>query len=209
MGLAPAARRREQNRSDARRTILDSTEALLLEEGEDKFSVRKLVERCGYTAPTIYHYFGDKSGLLAELLEQRTRGLVVSLREVSLVDDPVENLRALFRAFAEFFLRNPTHYHLLSESRASQTDALPSVEEARALLMQPLELLDKQGRLHGNSLDETRQVTWSFLHGTISLQWIRPDEDWVPNLLDAEIDAMIRGCVRPPTHSSAREGNSS
>ena len=83
------------------------------------------------------------------------------------------------------------------------------LEEARALLMQPLELLDKQGRLHGNSLDETRQVTWSFLHGTISLQWIRPDEVWVPNLLDAEIDAMIRGCVRPPTHSSAREGNSS
>ena len=24
-----------------------------------------------------------------------------------------------------------------------------------------------------------------------------------------KIDAMIRGCVRPPTHSSAREGNSS
>ena len=27
--------------------------------------------------------------------------------------------------------------------------------------------------------------------------------------LTPEIDAMIRACVRPPTHSSAREGNSS
>ena len=156
MGLAPAARRREQNRTDARRAILDATEALLLEQGEEKFSVRKLVERCGYTAPTIYHYFGDKSGLLAELLEQRLQGLLVSLREVTLVSDPVENLRALFRAFADFFIRNPTHYHLLSESRSTQTDALPSAEEARLLLMQPLEVLDKQGHLHGSSLEETR-----------------------------------------------------
>ena len=97
MGLAPAARRREQNRTDARRAILDATESLLLEQGEENFSVRKLVERCGYTAPTIYHYFGDKSGLLAELLEQRLQGLLVSLREVTLVSDPVENLRALLQ----------------------------------------------------------------------------------------------------------------
>ena len=208
MGLAPAARRREQNRTDARRAILDATEALLLEQGEENFSVRKLVERCGYTAPTIYHYFGDKSGLLAELLEQRIQGLLVSLRDVTLVSDPVENLRALFRAFAVFFIRNPTHYHLLSESRSTQTDALPSAEEARLLLMQPLEVLDKQGHLHGSSLEETRQVMWSFLHGTISLQWIRPDEDWTPTHLDAAMDAMIRGCVATPNSTRAPKENS-
>ena len=208
MGLAPAARRREQNRTDARRVILDATEALLLEQGEESFSVRKLVERCGYTAPTIYHYFGDKSGLLAELLEQRIQGLLVRLREVKLVDDPVENLRALFHAFADFFIRNPTHYHLLTETRSTQTDALPSAEEARTLLMQPLEVLSEQGLLHGNNLEETRHVTWSFLHGTISLRWIRPDEDWTPNHLDAAMDAMIRGCVRTPNHPRAREEDS-
>lgn len=208
MGLAPAARRREQNRTDARRAILDATESLLLEQGEENFSVRKLVERCGYTAPTIYHYFGDKSGLLAELLEQRLQGLLVSLREVTLVSDPVENLRALFRAFADFFIRNPTHYHLLSESRSTQTDALPSAEEARLLLMQPLEVLDKQGHLHGSSLEETRQVIWSFLHGTISLQWIRPDEEWTSNHLDAAIDAMIRGCVATFNSTRARKEDS-
>ena len=29
----------------------------------------RLAERCGYTAPTIYHYFGDKEGLWLAVLE--------------------------------------------------------------------------------------------------------------------------------------------
>ena len=33
MDLEPAKRRREQSRADARRTILDATEALIVEEG--------------------------------------------------------------------------------------------------------------------------------------------------------------------------------
>ena len=54
----PAERRRLRQRTDAQRAILDATEALLVEDGYEQFSMRRLVERCGYTAPTIYRYFG-------------------------------------------------------------------------------------------------------------------------------------------------------
>ena len=66
-----AEKRRQQNRADARRTILDAAELLLPEVGHDGFSIRRLVARCGYSAPTIYHYFGDKAGLIEALLEER------------------------------------------------------------------------------------------------------------------------------------------
>ena len=53
--IQPAALRRSRQREEARRAILDATEAILLEDGQELLSIRKLALRCGYTAPTIYH----------------------------------------------------------------------------------------------------------------------------------------------------------
>lgn len=211
MSLEPAKRRREQSRADARRIILDATEALLVEEGYERFSMRKLVERCGYSAPTIYHYFGDKPRLLDTLLEERLETLVRDLHEVSLGEDLVANMRATTQAFAQFGLRNPSHYMLLTMPRSPDTAPPPSAEKARTILAQPMCDLFDQGLLYFDSLDEARQVLWTSMHGLISLQLSRPDEDWSPGLVDAAIDSMIRGCVRPPhnerAHSDSKKTN--
>ena len=90
----PAERRRSQQREEARRAILDATEALLVEDGYEQFSMRRLAARCGYTAPSIYHHFGDKQGLLDALLEERFQRLLVRLRRVRTEGDPVDTLRA-------------------------------------------------------------------------------------------------------------------
>jgi AcrR family transcriptional regulator len=209
MSLEPAKRRREQSRADARRVILDATEALLVEGGYEKFSMRKLVDRCGYSAPTIYHYFGDKPGLLDALLEERLQLLVADLRRVSPGSDPVENMRESSRAFAHFGLKNPSHYFLLTVPRASDTVPPPASEEAQALLAQPMSELFDQGRLHFDNLDEARQVLWTFMHGLISLQLSRPNEAWAPELVDHAIEAMIRGCVRPEMNGHANPSTSS
>jgi AcrR family transcriptional regulator len=203
MSLEPAKRRREQSRADARRTILDATEALLVGEGYESFSIRKLVARCGYSAPTIYHYFGDKPGLLDALLEERLQKLVCDLRSVSLGEDLVANVRATSRAFTHFGLKNPSHYLLLTTPRSPASEPPPAAEEARAILAQPISDLFDQGRLYSDNLDEARQVLWTFMHGLISLQLSRPNEDWSPGLVDAAIDVMIRGCVRPEPNGSA------
>ena len=132
--MQPAERRRLQSRADARRAILDATEALLVEDGYEAFSMRRLADRCGYTAPTIYHHFGDKQRLLDELLDERCQGLVRTLRRVHQGTDPVGNLRAFSSAFVRFGLRNPTHYALLSQPRDPGLPVPPAAEEARVLM---------------------------------------------------------------------------
>ena len=218
MGLQEARQRRLQNRAEARRVILDSVEALLAEGGYRNFSMRKLVDRCGYAAPTIYHYFGDKKGLLRELLDTRFRVLVDELECVKLGDDPVENARALGRAFVDFGLRHSTHYGLLhfSHLAALSTDGdlaggdgeqLPSAEgglrilaaaeEARRILEAPMSEIAEQGRLRGVDLETARQATWALCHGVISLQTTRSDVAWSPDLFERAFDAMIAGLVEP------------
>jgi TetR/AcrR family tetracycline transcriptional repressor len=51
-------------------TIIDEALALLNEEGLEGISLRKLAQRLGIKAPSLYHHFVDKSALLAALVER-------------------------------------------------------------------------------------------------------------------------------------------
>ena len=186
--------RRSRQREQTRRVILDAAEELLAQ-GYEQFSMRKLAARCGYTPPTLYHYFEDKLHLLDDLLELRTRELVVALRRVQVPSDAVEALRLLFRAFAEWGARNPNHYALLTVHR-QRAETLPIAEEARRLLQRPVEALAEAGRLR-TDVETAKQSFWVLVHGLISLNGSRPDVEWSPDLGEQALDAMIRGLVRP------------
>lgn len=190
--LTTAQDRRLRHREEARRAILDATQELLVEQGYESFSMRKLASRCGYAAPTIYHYFGDKPGLLDRLIDLRMREVSAEMRSVHLTSDPVENMRRLFIAFVRWGLANPTHYQLLTSTREPH----PAGEEAREVLMRPVTQLEEQGRLE-TDIELARQSLWALVHGIISLQTTRPEEDWSEHLIDRALDAMICGLVKP------------
>lgn len=192
--IRPAEKRRKQNRADARRRILDASEALLLEAGQVGFSIRQLVGRCGYSAPTIYHYFGDKTGLIDALLEERLLStLVTALRAVPTQVDPLEEARARYQAFARWGIGHPDQYRLLMEPRAEDATPLPSGEVALSLMQSPFERLADAGRLPAADLEAISQATWACLHGLITLPGLRPDVDWQPRLIERSLDAVIRG----------------
>ncbi len=192
----PAERRRLRQRTDAQRAILDATEALLVEDGYEQFSMRRLVERCGYTAPTIYRYFGDKRGLIDALLEERIRRLLSRFRGIPSERDPVETVRALAEEFVRFGLENPTHYRLLTAYRPESEPRPPAAEEAEAFFEQPLEVLIRDGRLVTKDLEEAKQCLWALLHGVISLRTSRPDYAWSSSLLATSLQALLHGLVR-------------
>ena len=197
MSQHAAEERRSQSRAETRRVILDATEALLLEVGHEGLSVRKLVDRCGYSAPTIYHHFKDKDGLIDALLEQRLTLLASDLERVPLVEDPVENLRALTRAFAMFGLRNPTHYQLLMQVREDDGRMIASAEEARRLMQIPAEQIDARNWIERGDQETFRQAIWTMIHGIVSMHALRPDVEWKPDLLDQSIEGVIAGWLTP------------
>jgi len=201
MAAPTAAQRRLRYREETRRAILDAAEALLVERGLESFSMRSLAERCGCTAPTLYHYFRDKPGLIDALLEERMQHLVAELRRVSGAPDPREQVRALCLAFARFGLRNPSHYQLLAMSRGPDAVEPPSGEEARRLLVGPLEALAERGGVGSEAFEPLQLMLWSLLHGYILLRTTRPDEPWSEAMLvrsvDALLEATLGGDARP------------
>jgi AcrR family transcriptional regulator len=191
MSLQPPEQRRLRYRADTRRAILDAAEQLLVEGGLDAFSMRRLAERCGCTAPTLYHYFRDKPGLIAELLDERMQRLVGELRRASPSGAPREQVRAMSLSFARFGLRNPRHYELLTLNRGPDAEDPPAGTEARRLLEGPLEALARGGRVGVEDLETLRLGLWSLLHGYILLRTTRPDEAWSEAVLERSLDALL------------------
>ena len=56
-----------------RRAFIDSARTLFIEQGFDKTSLSDVVSRAGGSLATLYKLFGNKAGLLAEVVNERTR----------------------------------------------------------------------------------------------------------------------------------------
>ncbi len=203
MGSPAFAQRRHEQRTQVRRSILDATEALLLEEGEERFSIRRLVERCGYTAPTLYHHFGDKKGLIDALLDERFDRLARQMKRVPRGGDPVAYLRAIALAFVRFSLRNPTHHRLLFAPRAQSYEPPRSAQEVRDMLERAWMELWEQGRLRVSDASSAGQALFCLIYGLASRRIARPEDEWSKTGIEDAIDALLRGLV---TEEPAKNG---
>jgi AcrR family transcriptional regulator len=210
MSFQTAEVRRTKQREDAQRAILDAAEALLAEGGYEAFSIRKLTDRCGYSAPTIYHYFGDKLGLMDAVLEEHYQRLLALIRRVSYQADPLDTIRARVKAFVQFGLENPTHYRILMTQRGPDAKPLKSAEESRGLLEQPWRQLIEQGRLREEHLDLAQQSIFALLHGLIQLLTTRPDLEWSDVVAEESVEALMRGWIvsTGPERNGSRKGTS-
>lgn len=197
MGSPAFEQRRSEQRDKVRRTILDATEALLLAEGEDRFSIRRLVERCGYTAPTIYHHFGDKTGLIDTLLDERFERLANQLKRVPRGSDPVAYLRSMGLAFVRFGLRNPTHHRLLFAPRAQPVAPPRSALEVQEMLEEAWTELWDEGRLRSGDAAAAGQALFCLLYGLTDRRIARPEHEWSKSGIEDAIDALLRGLVAP------------
>src|SRR5262245_47855597 len=181
--------RRARQREEARRAILDATETLLIESGSFDFSIRSLSKRCGYSAPTVYHYFRDKDGLIDALLEERVAGLADAIERVPVTRDAVADLRAVLKVFVGFRASHPTFDRLMwTVSSKGQTRTTPAMERLRARVRPPLDALDQTGRLGQADAETAGQMIWALLQGLSALRVIDPDYPWVPNLGERAID---------------------
>jgi len=93
------------------RLLLAATQ-LLDESGGRGASTRAICERAGVTAPTLYHHFGSKQGLVDEVLNHGfTR--YVAAEGPGGGTDPIDAVRAGWDAHVRFGLAQPTFYVLL------------------------------------------------------------------------------------------------
>ncbi|MFI6094413.1 TetR/AcrR family transcriptional regulator [Lentzea sp. NPDC051213] len=166
--------------SQVRRRILDAATEL----GVDA-SIRDVCAAAGVTPPTVYHYFGDKKGLLDAVVAEGFERYLAEKRERAESADPVEDLRRGWNGHVEFGLRNPALYGLMYGG--ARTAPHPAAAEGERILRRIVTRIGEAGLLR-MPVDDAVQTIHAATVGTTILLITSPG---LPGLSERTREAVL------------------
>jgi AcrR family transcriptional regulator len=152
-----------------RTRILETAAGLLAQSPDADISTRAICDAAGVTAPTLYHHFGDKDGLLAAVVDFGWAAFLETKRAVAAVvhDHVADDVRAGWDNHLEFARENPSFYKLMwSPTVAANSGA---VREAYQMLYDRLELGAGRGQLRMSAETASRIVLSATTGAALSL----------------------------------------
>ncbi|HEU4327953.1 MAG TPA: helix-turn-helix domain-containing protein [Roseiflexaceae bacterium] len=152
---------------DNRSNILHHALALFAARGYEAIGVQEVVDAAGITKPTLYHYFGNKRGLLDMLVRERQAPLLARLEPAARYGgDLTHALRQVAGAYFEFARHEPVfcRMQLAMWFGPPDNDAFQIVAAANARQQQLLEdLFQAAAADHGNMRGRHRLYAAMFL----------------------------------------------
>jgi AcrR family transcriptional regulator len=201
--------RREREREETRTSILDAARELFAREGVEAVTMRRIAEKIEYSPTAIYFHFKDKESLLTELCDYDFRQFAQRFAEAAQIADPIERLRAAGHAYVDFGLNHQSHYRVMfmtpkPAGHTPNTEGKGNPEEdSYAFVRITVEQALAEGRLKPEltDVDLVAQVIWSGVHGVVSLEIAKCNDDWVDFRPVADraalmIDTLIDGVAR-------------
>lgn len=165
--------RKEREREDMRRLIMDGAKQLFLANGFEKVSIRNIADAIEYSPATIYLYYKDKNELLFALHQQGFIKMVQEFRPLLVLTDPFEKLVQMGRAYIRFAVENPELFDLMFIMTAPM-DKLDLEEweegdQAFGLLMHVVQECIDAGVFKQHDVRATAMMIWSAIHGYTAL----------------------------------------
>jgi AcrR family transcriptional regulator len=152
-----------------RTRILEAASELLAQSADADASTRAVCDAAGVTAPTLYHHFGDKEGLLAAVVDfgwaafMETKHAVAAVAHEHVADD----IRAGWDNHLDFARENPNFYRLMwSPAVAARTGA---VRQAHQMLYERLERGAARGQLRTSAGMAARTIMSAVTGAALSL----------------------------------------
>ena len=172
--------RRDQEKQDVRQAILDAAAELFREHGYERFSLRQVAERIGYSPTTIYLYFTDKDDLLFTVADVGFARFGEQLVAASAsTADPIGRLAAMGRAYIDFGIQNPAYYQLMFMQRGDflmgqrAGDCTPRIDSF-GILQQAVRDAINTGALRTGDPAPYADALWALVHGTVAMTITMP-----------------------------------
>jgi len=210
--LSPSRVRRDREKAETRRLIVEAARELFTSEGYAQTSMRRIADQIGYTATTIYHHFQDKDALLNELCLLDFRALGEALRRMEQIPDPIQRIRAMGTNYVHFALEHPQQFRFMfmveRPMPGPETIHIDPAEDGYIFLKTNVqEALDAGAfRLPYTDPELISQLLWSGMHGIATIHLSKPDghrHPWITlrspdETARAMCDVLLRGLLREP-----------
>lgn len=185
-----------QTGPDLRRAILDQARHLLVNEGYDRLSMRKIASAVGCSATSIYLHFESKDALTHALIDEGMQRLGDALDAADPGGAAPARLDALGHAYVRFGLDNPEYYQIMFQLHPERMARYPAENYRRARRnIERFAGVLAEGETAGSlapvpTPDVAAHVLWTALHGLVSLLLAQRVDVRLAG--DAFVDAAIR-----------------
>jgi len=110
--------RKEREKEEMRRNILDAALKLFREKGYDGVSIRNIAEAIEYSPATLYLYYKDKSEIFFALQYEAAALKRDHVMPAAAIENPWERLVEFGRRYIDFGMKHPDLYDLLFITRS-------------------------------------------------------------------------------------------
>ncbi|MBK9567842.1 MAG: TetR/AcrR family transcriptional regulator [Saprospiraceae bacterium] len=203
MGLTE---RKEREKIELKNLILEASRKILLANGQDGLSIRKIADEVEYSPATIYLYFADKDAILHELMEMGFGVMNGYMMDSYAEKDPIKRIHTIGHAYIRFGLENKDWYELMFNSDKPMKHIEKCCEDwdqgmaMFAFLTQTCKEALNQLEIQDVESDILALHLWSSVHGLVNLYLTERLEIVQRNnsseLVTKTLDAIIKTVFR-------------
>jgi AcrR family transcriptional regulator len=124
--------RTKQRTPELREKVLQAAIEMLTSDGLTGFTARRVAEEASTSTPAVYELFGDKAGLVREVVFEGFRMVHRRLEQLEPTDDPRSDLERVIRVLRRFAKENPTLAELMFSRPIADFDPRPADRTAGA-----------------------------------------------------------------------------
>lgn len=194
------ANKNEIKRERIKSFFLDATRKVIIEEGVENVTIRKVADIAGYSYATIYNYFSDLNELLWETKSLMIRDLVVIVNNRINIDKyDSEGIKEIFKAYISYYFENPSifkffylHQLVKPEEKPNSFEAQPDFNQMWKITFK--EYLDK-GIISLQDLEVISKIFIYSIHGMLTLNfsyYMELSKEDIYKDLDLIVDFLLK-----------------
>jgi AcrR family transcriptional regulator len=159
---------------DLRERIAAAAQELYLRDGIEGFSMRKVADLVGVSAPAIYRHFKNREELLDEIVVSGLKLLEDYLRPALDAPTPYERLRCMTENFLDFALERPRYFDSAFRVPAPGVSGFKDEIEKRKwetfrLALEQVAACMEQGLFQRDDPLQVAVTVWAEAHGLVTL----------------------------------------
>jgi len=175
--------------------FLEAAREVILNDGVESVTVRKVADMAGYSYATIYNYFSDLNQLLWEVKKLMINDIVEALyKKMAGMTKDVDGFKKSFKMYVEYFLVNPNvfrffYFHHLVKP-AEETGKNKEEPDFDAMWEETFKEFVISGKVRAEDIEVLARTLIYAVHGLITL-YFSEDVDYKGEDVYSELDKVI------------------
>lgn len=187
-----ATARSIKQKATVREAILEAARSIVLKEGWQAVSIRKIADAIGYSLPVVYNHFENKDAILEEFVKKGFEMLSEEmLHTKAQYIEPTPQLTNMAIAYFEFAFAQREYYQMmfgLGMPSCERVNQINEIGKFSSILIDTIQTLRNTEIVDENIILKFHTF-WSILHGLSSINMVNitatPTEMQQRVLLDA------------------------